>query len=89
VAENVGAMIEAPVLDRLADITQPTLVLFGENDRLIPNRYLHGGHTVDIAEQGAQKMPAAELVMVPECGHFVQFEKPEVANQSMLEFLAK
>ncbi len=89
VAENVGAMLDAPVLDRLADISQPTLVLFGANDNLIPNRYLHGGHTVNIAEQGTGLMPNAKLVMVPECGHFVQFEKPTETNDAVLEFLAR
>jgi len=87
VAENVGAMLDDPVLDRLADITQPTLVLFGQNDELIPNRYLHGGHTADIAAQGASRLPQAKLVLLPECGHFVQFEKPEQTNTEILQFL--
>lgn len=87
VAENVEAMLDGPVRDRLGEIAQPALVLFGENDRLIPNAYLHGGRTRDIAEFGVGQMPRARLVMLPECGHFVQFEKPAETNAAVREFL--
>ena len=87
VAENVEAMLDGPVLDRLGDITQPALVIFGENDQLIPNRFLHGGHTADIARQGVAMMSNARLEMLPECGHFVQFEKPAETNAAVLDFL--
>lgn len=87
VSRNVGAMLDSPVFDRLEDIPHPTLVLFGENDNLIPNRFLHGGPTVDVAEGGANKLPNAELVMLPHCGHFVQFEKAAETNAAILSFL--
>ena len=86
VAENVEAMLDEPVLDRLGEISQPTLVLFGKNDNLIPNRYLHGGHTADVAVKGADQIPGAKLVLLPKCGHFVQFEKPEDTNTEVLKF---
>ena len=89
VSLNVGAMLDAPVFDRLGEIKQPTLVLFGENDNLIPNRFLHGGYTADVAEAGVAQLPDARLVMLPECGHFVQFEKPEETNQEILDFLRR
>ncbi len=89
VSLNVAAMLDGPVYDRLGEITQPALVLFGENDNLIPNRYLHGGRTRDVAEDGASRLPDAELVMLPSCGHFVQFEKPAETNAAVLAFLAR
>ncbi|HPF71095.1 MAG TPA: alpha/beta fold hydrolase [Candidatus Krumholzibacteria bacterium] len=89
VSLNVGAMLDGPVKDRLGDITQPVLVLFGENDNLIPNRFLHGGRTRDVAEAGTALLPNARLVMVPSCGHFVQFEKPTETNDAVLAFLAR
>lgn len=81
-------MIDEPVIDRLDQITQPTLILFGANDNLIPNRYLNPGKTVDIAKYGASKIKGSKLVMVPKCGHFMMFEKPEVFNQEVLGFLS-
>jgi len=86
VAENVEAMLDEPVLERLGEITQPTLVLFGQNDNLIPNRYLHGGPTSKVATAGTDQIPGARLVLVPRCGHFVQFEKPDETNSEVLKF---
>lgn len=88
VSLNVAAMLEFPVYDRLEEIKQPTLVLFGENDNLIPNRFLHGGFTEDVAARGMDKLENGKLVMMSECGHFVQFEKAEETNQAVSEFLS-
>lgn len=87
VSKNVGGMIDGALYDRLPEIKQPTLVLFAENDGLIPNPYLHGGTTREVAEKGVAQMPNATLVMVPECGHFIQFEKADLANREILEFV--
>jgi len=89
VSLNVAAMLDHPVYDDLDRITQPVLVLFGENDNLIPNRYLHGGHTGDVAARGVARLPDAQLVMLDDCGHFVQFERPEETNRAVAEFLAR
>ncbi len=87
VAENVGAMIDEPMWDKLDRITQPTLILFGENDGLIPNPYLHGGFTRDIAEIGRTQISDNITKVFPECGHFVQYEKWKETNNSIIEFL--
>ncbi|GAB4328825.1 MAG: alpha/beta hydrolase [Calditrichia bacterium] len=89
VSRSVAGMVDQPVIDRLNDIRQPTLILFGENDNLIPNPYLHGGKTADIAEIGHKKIPNSRLVIIPECGHFAQFEKPEIVNEAISKFLAE
>ncbi len=89
VSRNVGAMINGALFEQLPEIEQPALVLFGENDGLIPNPYLHGGTTREIAEAGVSQMPNARLVMMPECGHFVQFEKFARANEEILDFLSE
>ena len=87
VVKSVNGMVDEPVIDFLQNITQPTLILFGENDNLIPNPYLNPGKTEDIAKIGAQKIPNSKLVMLPNCGHFLQFEKPEVFCNSLIEFM--
>ena len=89
VAENIKAMVNEPTSDKLEKITQPTLIFFGVEDGLIPNPYLHGGFTTDIAKIGAERIPNNKLVMIPECGHFSQFEHPEVANREILDFLSR
>jgi pimeloyl-ACP methyl ester carboxylesterase len=87
VVQSVNGMVNEPVIDRLDQITQPTLILFGENDNLIPNRYLNPGKTVDIAKFGADKIKGSKLIMVPKCGHFMMFEKNEVFNSEVINFL--
>ncbi len=84
VAQSVYGMLEQPVLDRLAEITQPTLIIFGENDGLIPNPYIHAGmSTAGIARAGHQRIPGSQLRLLPECGHFVQFEHPGEVNAAI------
>lgn len=87
VVQSVGGMVDNPVLDYLQDIKVPTLIFFGENDNLIPNRYLNPGRTVDIAKNGADKIPGSKLIMVPKCGHFMMFEKPDVFNTETRSFI--
>lgn len=87
VTRNVAGMIDEPVLSELKNVKQNTLILFGENDGLIPNSYLHGGFTEDIAKFGNSEIPNSKLIMIPECGHMVQFEKYDETNKAIIQFL--
>ena len=87
VAACVRGMLDEPVFEQLEKISQKTLVVFGENDALIPNRYLHQETTADIARRGVEKMSRAELKLIPGAGHFVQFEKSAEVNEAILSFL--
>lgn len=87
VVQSVGGMVDNPVLDYMHDIQIPTLIFFGENDNLIPNRFLNPGRTIDIAKNGADKIKNSKLIMVPECGHFMMFEKAETFNTETHKFL--
>jgi len=87
VVQSVSGMIDNPILNYLQDIKVPTLIFFGENDNLIPNRYLNPGKTVDIAKSGAAKITGSKLIMVPKCGHFMMFEKPDVFNKELMNFM--
>jgi pimeloyl-ACP methyl ester carboxylesterase len=63
---------------RLGRIKTPTLVVWGEHDRLIPlaygETYVHG-------------IPGARLVTVPDCGHLPPFEQPERFAEAVERFL--
>jgi pimeloyl-ACP methyl ester carboxylesterase len=80
-------MLENPVSDRLSLIKQPTLVFFGLNDKFIPNRIFHKTTTEEIARTGTDKIPNSKLIMIPECGHFIPFEKPDEFNNAVINFL--
>lgn len=87
VVQSVNGMVDYPVINYLKDIKAPTLIFFGENDNLIPNRYLNPGFTKTIAEYGASQIKNSKLIMVPKTGHFMMFEKPEVFNEATIQFL--
>lgn len=66
--------------ERLGRIQQPTLVITGDDDRIVPTE-----ESVRLANE----MPGAELVVIPECGHVPQEECPEPFIEAVSNFLEK
>jgi len=88
IIKSLHAMLHEPVFERLNLIKQSALILFAENDSLIPNRVLHKNLTTKlVAASGAGRINNSKLIMVPDCGHFLPFEKPKVFNQEVLKFV--
>ena len=84
----VAGMLQAPVYEQLPTIKIPVLLLFGENDALIPNRFLHKNLTTQmVATDGQSRLPNCHLEMVPNCGHFVQWEGAAAVQAAILKFL--
>ena len=63
---------------RLDHIAAPTLVLWGEADRLIP---------IALGRALAAGIPRAAFLSVPRAGHAVQEEAPEEVNRLLIRFL--
>jgi pimeloyl-ACP methyl ester carboxylesterase len=88
VADGVAAMIDEPVYEQLPQVQVPTLIIFGAQDALIPNRYLNPNLTTQaVAQTGRERIPNSQLVMLPEAGHFLQFEQAEAFNRAIRDFL--
>jgi pimeloyl-ACP methyl ester carboxylesterase len=68
-----------PVIDELASISAPALVVVGEKDA----PYLRA------AEVMAARIPDAEHVTIPGAGHIVNIEKPEAFNEIVIRFLRR
>jgi pimeloyl-ACP methyl ester carboxylesterase len=64
--------------DRISEIQKPTLILWGERDRILG--------TQD-AERFRQAIPESQLVWIDRCGHVPHLEKPEQAGQRILAFV--
>lgn len=87
IPQCVQSMLKASVFDRLPELKIPTLTLFGTEDALIPNRILHPDlNTLKVAEAGASLIPDAELYLVSNAGHFVQWEQSEKVNVRLYSF---
>jgi pimeloyl-ACP methyl ester carboxylesterase len=89
VDQCVTSMLNEPVFDKLKTIQQPTLIMYGEMDGLIPNKIIHPVSTREIGMQGVRQLPNAILEMIPQCGHFLQWEKAERVNELMLNWLQR
>jgi len=68
-----------PVIDELAGMDVPALVLVGEQDKPF----------LRAAEVMAAKLPHARHVVVPDAGHIVNIEQAEAFNRALLAFLAE
>lgn len=63
---------------RLHEIQRPTLVLWGREDRVFPpevGRALH------------DRIAGSRFELIPDAGHMPQWERPEVVNAILLDFL--
>lgn len=90
VSRGVSGMLDELVFDRLKEIKQETLVVYGVNDRLIPNAYLNPGLTTsDVARAGVAQMPNARLELIEHCGHFISFDKPDKIHELIKAFLTR
>jgi len=87
VSRSIAGMLDHPVYDRLGDIHAPTLIVFGAQDRMIPNPIFTGGRARQVAEAGRDAIPGAALVMVPGAGHTVHHDAPEAFNAALADFL--
>ncbi|MDE1207853.1 alpha/beta fold hydrolase [Tenacibaculum larymnensis] len=88
IVKSVYGMLDDPVHKDLEKISQKTLVVFGNKDMLIPNRYLHPELTIqDVGNIAVDKIKNVTVKYVENCGHFAQFEKPEKVNLLIQEFV--
>jgi pimeloyl-ACP methyl ester carboxylesterase len=68
-----------PAEARLADVSAPTLVVMGDQDPDFPDPRAE-------ADWIAQAL-SAEVVMVPEAGHYPQSQRPEITSEAIVGFL--
>lgn len=71
---------EFDLTERVDEISQPTLVLCGSEDRLTPLRN---------SQFLAGAIPNASLEVIPGAGHMVMLEKPKEVAASLEKFLSK
>ncbi len=76
-ARGILAQHDAMVIDSLAGIAVPTLVVVGENDTPF----------VDGSRYMAAKIPGAQLVVVPGAGHAPNIEAPDTFDPALRRFL--
>lgn len=74
------AMAGYDTRDRLSEITLPTMVIWGEQDRLVP---------VGAAYAYEKRIKGSELHLIDDTGHMVQMERPLRFNQVLEDFISR
>jgi pimeloyl-ACP methyl ester carboxylesterase len=87
VSRSVAGMLRHPVRHRLGELAVPTLVVFGAEDRMIPNPILNGGRPRAVADDAGRAIRGARVVIVPRAGHTVHHDAPAAFNQATEAFL--
>lgn len=70
--------VEASFEPRLKNVQAPTLILFGEHDKVVPP-----GN----AELLAREIAGSQTKILPDAGHFFPLEAPDAANGIIIDFL--
>jgi pimeloyl-ACP methyl ester carboxylesterase len=65
---------------RVGSLQKPTLLFWGRNDSTVP---------FDHSRIIQNALPHAEFHVIENCGHIPHFEKPEIVNPILAEFLSK
>ncbi len=78
--DALRACLDYDFRDRLPEIRQPTLIVWGENDSIIP---------VKDAHEFERLIPDSRKLVMKDTGHIPMAERPATFNDVMLEFLAE
>lgn len=62
---------------KLSQIIQPTLILWGDSDRILGTRD---------AKRFKLAIPNSKLIWIPDCGHVPHLEQPQITAQHILDF---
>lgn len=88
-SEAVAAMLNEPVFPLLPHLKMPVQVIFGRQDRYIPNPLLHPDLPLEVlVREAAAQLPDVQLHFLDRCGHFAQWEQAKEVNRLLLEFLS-
>ena len=65
---------------RIAQVTLPTLVIWGQQDQILGIRD---------ADRFRTTLPKGELVWIDQCGHVPHLEQPKLTAEAMIQFIQK
>jgi pimeloyl-ACP methyl ester carboxylesterase len=72
------AIIDYDFRDRLSDISSPTLIVWGQEDMLVP---------VEDAREYEQRIRGARRLLLKDTGHVAMIERPPTFNRALIEFI--
>jgi pimeloyl-ACP methyl ester carboxylesterase len=74
---GMATLTNEQVIERMASIKVPVLIMFGEHDQVVPP---------DNAQMMADKLPNASIHILPQVGHIFPIENPPQTAEVIVEF---
>ncbi|EHQ90065.1 putative hydrolase or acyltransferase of alpha/beta superfamily [Desulfosporosinus youngiae DSM 17734] len=68
------------IIDRINNISNPALIICGQDDQMTPLKYSEFLH---------KELSYSTIVRIPEAGHMVMLEKPDQVNEAISDFSAQ
>jgi pimeloyl-ACP methyl ester carboxylesterase len=75
---NALPLWETGFATRLSTVSHPTMILWGEYDRVFP---------LAVGEELHRTIARSQFVRVPDAGHMPQWERPELVNRSLIAYI--
>ncbi len=76
---TIRGTMDHVVRERLAQVQAPTLLVAGEDDKIVDPR---------AAREAAKLLPQGQFQSIPQCGHAPQMEKPWLINRLVVHYLS-
>ena len=77
-ARNVLPLWETGFATRLHTLSHPTMIIWGEQDRVFP---------LSVGEELHRTIPGSQLVRIPGAGHLPQWEQPDLVNSILFAYI--
>lgn len=69
---------ESDFAPRISSITHPTMIIWGEQDRVFP---------MAVGEELHHRIRGSKFVRIPDAGHMPQWERPDLVNRSLITYI--
>ena len=76
----INSLIGFDLKNKLSSISIPTLLIAGENDNQAPAK---------IMRRMSENIKLSQFVVINECGHLINIEKPVDFNNALKDFFIK
>lgn len=77
-AQHALPLWESGFALRIGAVTHPTLVIWGEEDRVFP---------ITVGEELHRTISGSQFVRIPHAGHLPQWERPGLVNRSLIAYI--
>ncbi len=88
--QSVDGLLDKPALPILNKVLQSCLVIYGKQDKLIPNQILNPTLNVDqLVNTTRQKLLDGQVEVFDECGHFLPVDQADKFHARLSSFLSE